>query len=66
MEEIKNDPFYDLAKQYDPDPEYHFVGEVEYHLLKDDKPYEGLRSHRNALIAVFDLFVDAVRETVKV
>ena len=51
MHEIKNDGFYELAKQYDSDPEYHFVGEVDYHLLEDDKPYEGLQSHRDALIA---------------
>ena len=30
------------------------MGEVEYHLLKDDKSYEGLQSHREALVAVFD------------
>ena len=54
MYEIKNDVFYDFIKQYDSDPEYHFVGEVDYHLLKDDKPYEGLQSHREALIVVFD------------
>lgn len=51
---IKNDVFYDFIKIYAPDIENHFVGEVEYHLLKDDKPYDGLRSHREALIAVFD------------
>ncbi len=55
MHEIKNDVFYDHIKQYDPDSEYHFVGEVEYHLLKDDKPYDGVRSHREALAAVFKL-----------
>ena len=54
MYEIKNDDFYNYIKQYDSDTEYHFVGEVEYHILKDDKPYEGLKSHRKALIAVFD------------
>ena len=54
MHEIENDFFYDFVKQYDPDSEYYFVGEVEYHLLTDNKPYEGLRSHRDALIAVFD------------
>ena len=54
MYEIKNNAFYDYIKQYDPDPEYHFVGEVDYHLLKDDKPYEGVQSHREALTAVFD------------
>ena len=54
MYEIKNDVFYDHIKQYDPNSEYHFVGEVEYHLLKNDKHYEGLQSHREALIAVFD------------
>ena len=54
MHELINDPFYEYIKQYDSDPEYHFVGEVDYHLLKDDEPYEGLRSHREALIVVFD------------
>jgi len=54
MYEIKNDDFYNYIKQYDSDPEYHLVGEVDYHLLKDDKPYEGLQSHREALIVVFD------------
>ncbi|MCR5725887.1 MAG: hypothetical protein K6G24_00325 [Lachnospiraceae bacterium] len=54
MYEMENDVFFDYIKQYDSDNEYHFVGEVEYHLLKDDKPYEGLQSHRKALIAVFD------------
>ena len=58
MHEIKNDGFYELAKQYDSDPEYHFVGEVDYHLLEDDKPYEGLQSHRDALIVVFDRLVE--------
>ena len=54
MYEIKNNVFYDYIKQYEPDIECHIVGEVEYHLLKDDKPYDGLRSHREALIVVFD------------
>ncbi|MCR5323655.1 MAG: hypothetical protein K6E85_10350 [Lachnospiraceae bacterium] len=54
MYEIKYDVFYDHIKQYDPDIECHLVGEVEDHLLKDDKPYDGLQSHREALIAVFD------------
>ena len=54
MYEIKNDDFYELTKRYDPDREYHFVGEVDYHLLKDDRPYEGLQSHRDALKAVLD------------
>ena len=36
MQEIKKDTFYDFAKQYAPDSEYHFVGEVNYHLLHDD------------------------------
>lgn len=58
MHEIENDAFYDYIKQYDPDNEYHFVGEVDYHLLKDEKPYDGLRSHREALIVVFDLLAE--------
>ena len=54
MHEIENDCFYDFVKQYDPDSEHHFVGEVDYHLLTDNKNYEVLQSHREALIAVFD------------
>ena len=54
MREIRNDAFYDCIRQYDADPEYHLVGEVDYHLLKDEEPYEGLPSHRKALLAVFD------------
>ena len=50
MKEIKNDAFYNLVKQYDSDTEHHLVGEVDYYLLDDNKPYEGLRSHREALI----------------
>jgi hypothetical protein len=65
MHEIKNDGFYELAKQYDSDPEYHFVGEVDYHLLEDDKPYEGLQSHRDALIVVFDRLVENSIEDLK-
>ena len=65
MYEIKNDAFYDLIKQYDSDTEYHFVGEVDYHLLKSDKPYEGLRSHKAALIVVFDRLVENSKEDIK-
>ncbi len=54
MYEIKSDDFYELTKRYDPNSEYHLVGEVDYHLLKNDRPYEGLQSHREALKAVFD------------
>jgi len=54
MYEIQNDAFYDFIKKYDPNNEYHFAGEVDYHLLCDDKPYAGLRSHREALTIVFD------------
>ena len=54
MYEIKNDAFYDFARRYDSYTEYHFVGEVDYHLLKSDKPYEGLQSHREALTVVFE------------
>ena len=57
MLEIQHDAFYELARQYDPNGEYHFVGEVDYHLLRDEKPYAGLHSHRAALIAVFDRLV---------
>ncbi len=54
MREIVNDAFYEFTKQYDMDREHHLVGEVDYHLLTDDKPYDGLRSHREALEVVFD------------
>ena len=57
MKRIDNDAFYEYIKRYDPDSEYHLVGEVDYHLLSDDKPYEGLLSHREALRFVFDLLV---------
>ena len=57
MQKIDNDIFYDYIKQYDPDSKYHLVGEVDYHLLSDDKPYEGMTSHREALRIVFDWLV---------
>ena len=57
MKRIDNDTFYDYIKHYDPDSEYHLVGEVDYHLLRDDKPYEGIKSHREALRCVFDWLV---------
>ncbi len=63
METIKNDIFYEAAKQYDQDPQYHFVGEVDYHLLCDDRSYEGMISHREALRFVFDLLVkDSIKD----
>lgn len=49
-----NDAFYDYIKRYDTDSEYHLVGEVHYYLLCDDKPYEGIISHKEALRVVFD------------
>ena len=58
MREISNDAFYDFIKQYDRDREHHLVGEVDYYLLTDDKPYEGLRSHREALLFAFDLVAE--------
>ena len=54
MQEIRDDAFYDLVKQYASDSEHYLVGEVDYYLLGNDKPYEGLRSHREALCFVFD------------
>jgi len=57
MKRIDNDTFYEYIKQYDPDSEYYLVGEVDYHLLRDDKPYEGMKSHREALRCVFDWLV---------
>ena len=54
MHEIINDAFYDFAKLYDTDPEHHLIGEVDYHILCDEKPFEGLRSHKEALCFVCD------------
>ena len=65
MHEIKNSVFYDYIEQYDQDTEYHFVGEIDYHLLENDKPYEGLQSHREALIVVFDHIVKNSIEDLK-
>ena len=65
MYDIKNDTFYDFIRPYDLDDEYYFVGEVDYHLLKSDKPYEGLRSHREALIVVFDRLAENSIEDLK-
>ena len=42
MRELKNDTFYDILKKYD-------WCRVEYCLIKDDAPYEGLESHRKAI-----------------
>ncbi len=60
MKRIDNDSFYEFIKKYDPDSQYHFVGEVDYHLLCDDKPYEGMRSHKEALRFVFEWLVEQV------
>ncbi len=54
MQKISNNIFYDLAKRYDSDADCHLIGEVDFHLLCDDKPYEGLNSHREALRSVFE------------
>ena len=58
MKIIDNDPFCGFVKKYDPDSKYHFVGEVNYHLLCDDKPYEGMKSHRESLHSVFEWLVE--------
>ena len=57
MKRIDNDAFFEYIKRYDLDSECHLVGEVDYHLLRDDKPYEGMKSHREALRVVFDWLV---------
>ena len=54
MQKIFADPFYQCAAQFDPDSEYSSVGEVEYYLLYDEKAHEGLRSHKEALLFVFE------------
>ena len=58
MKRIDHDAFYDFIKQYDRDSETHMVGEVDYHLLCDDHPYEGIHSHREALNCVFEGLVE--------
>jgi len=58
MKRIDNDSFYEYIKKYDPDSKYHFVGEVDYHLLCDNKSYEGKKSHREALHFVFEWLVE--------
>jgi hypothetical protein len=62
MHEIKKDAFYDLVKKYDSDSENHYVGEVRYYLLSDDRPYEGMKSHREALRFVFDNLLEKSTE----
>ena len=58
MKRIDNDTFYEYIKQYDPNSEYHSAGAVDYHLLCDDQPYEGIKSHKEALRVVFDWMVE--------
>ena len=65
MRRIESDVFYDHIKQYDPDSEYHFVGAVDYHLLCDDEPYEGVRSHREALRFLFDWLAEKSIEDIE-
>ena len=60
MQKIDNDAFYEYIKKYDPDSIYHLVGEVHYYLLSDDKPYEGMKSHREAMRVVFDSLVSSL------
>ena len=57
MKRIDKDAFYEYIKQYDPDSEYHLVGEVDYNIFCDEKPYEGMKSHKEALRCVFDWLV---------
>ncbi len=57
MKRIDKDAFYEFIKQYDPDSEYHLVGEVDYNIFCDEKPYEGMKSHKEALRCVFDWLV---------
>ena len=66
MQEITSDVFYDHIDRYDPNGEDHYVGEVEYHLLCDDKPYEGMESHREALNCVFDRLVKMCIEEIEI
>jgi len=58
MKRIDDDAFYKYIEKYDPDREHHLVGEVDYHLLRDEKGYAGLQSHKEALIVVFDRLVE--------
>ena len=66
MQEITSDVFYDHIDRYDPNGEDHYVGEVEYHLLCDDKPYEGMESHREALTCVFYRLVKMSIEEIEI
>ncbi len=54
MKRIDDDAFYEYIRKYDTDSEVHLVGAVDYHLLRDNKPYAGVRSHREALLRVFE------------
>lgn len=65
MKIIDNDAFYEYVKRYDPDSEYPMVGEVEYYLLCDDRPYAGVRSHGEALRAVFDRLAERSIEDIE-
>ena len=51
MKRIEQDAFY----AYNQDEEAFFIGEVNYHLLKDEKPYEEIASHVEALRYVFEM-----------
>ena len=65
MRRIDNDSFYEFIKKYDPNSEYHLVGEVDYHLLCDDKPYDGMKSHREALNCVFEWLAEQSIEDIE-
>ena len=43
MRELKNDPFYKLIESYD-----NCV--IDYCLIEDDTPYQGKRSHKDAIL----------------
>ena len=62
MREIREDAFYDLIDRYDPDSREHAVGEVVYYLLRDDSPYSGQESHREALRSVFGILEEESAE----
>ena len=43
MRELRNDPFYELIRQYDRCV-------IDYCLIEDDTPYHGYRSHKDAIL----------------
>ena len=53
MREIKNDPFYEIIKEYDKCV-------IDYCLLEDDAPYAGYISHKNAVLYAIRIFIGQI------